>query len=243
MGRIVFVTGASRGIGRGIAEKFLHHGDKVAVGYAQNRELAEEVAASFDHVMAVQVDLMSRGSIREAIEKTRKRFGAEIQILVNNGAIAQEKPMLTISDDDWDRMLATNLRGPFMFAQEVLPAMQRAHWGRIVNIASIGGQWGGFNQVHYAAAKAGLLNMTKSIAKIFFAEGITCNAISPGLVATDMTARELETAAGKEKLKNIPSKRLGTVAEVASAAHYLSTDEAGYITGQTLNVNGGMYFG
>jgi NAD(P)-dependent dehydrogenase (short-subunit alcohol dehydrogenase family) len=242
MGRIVFVTGASRGIGRGIAEKFLQQGDRVAVGYARNRELAEEIANSFDQAIAVQADLFSRTSIRTAIEKTRRHFGGSISVLVNNGAIAQEKPFFEITDENWDRMLATNLRGPFAFTQEVLPEMLKAGWGRIINISSIGGQWGGMNQVHYATAKAGLLNLTRSIAKLFSGQGITCNAIAPGLVETEMIAQELQTEGGRQKLRSIPAGRLGTVEEVASAVYYLSTDEAAYITGQTLNLNGGMYF-
>jgi NAD(P)-dependent dehydrogenase (short-subunit alcohol dehydrogenase family) len=140
-------------------------------------------------------------------------------------------------------MMAINLRGPFVLIQEVLPKMMETGWGRILNISSIGGQWGGYNQVHYAAAKAGLINLTRSIAKIYSGYGITSNAIAPGLVATDMTANELSTIAGQEKLNNIPSRRLGTVEEIAAAAIFLASDEASYITGQTINVNGGMYFG
>ncbi len=243
MGRVVFVTGASRGIGRGIAERFLREGDRVAVGYSHNQELAEELASEFSEALAVQVDVCSRESVQTAIRTVIDHFGSPIQVLVNNGAIAQEKPFLSITDEDWDRMIATNLRGPFIFTQEVLPAMTEAGWGRIINIASIGGQWGGVNQVHYAAAKAGLLNLTQSTAKVFSSEGITCNAVSPGLVQTDMSANELQTEAGKEKVKNIPAGRLGTVDEVSSTVYFLSSDEAAYMTGQTLNLNGGMYFG
>lgn len=243
MNRIIFVTGASRGIGRGIAELFLDHGHRVAVGYRENQESAEYLAEKYPNALAVQVDAADRSSIKRAIDATRAHFGHGIEVLVNNGAIAQEKPFLTITDEDWDNMHAVNLRGPFAFTQEILPDMVEAGWGRIINITSIGGQWGGFNQVHYASAKAGLINFTKSMAKIFSANGITVNAVAPGLVATDMSANELQTEAGRDKVKNIPAKRLGTVAEVAEAVLFLSSEGASYITGQTLNVNGGMYFG
>ena len=120
--------------------------------------------------------------------------------------------------------------------------MIKNNWGRIINISSIGGQWGGFNQVHYAASKAALINFTQSIAKIYSEHEITSNAISPGLIATDMTEAELKTGAGKNKVKGIPCKRLGTVNDVGSAVVYLASDGASYVTGQTLNLNGGMYF-
>lgn len=242
-GKVVFITGANKGIGRGIAELFLDHGHRVTVGFRENQEGAAFLAEKYPNAVAVQVDVADRQSIKSAIEFTRKHFGSGIDVLVNNGAIAQEKPFLTITDEDWDHMHAVNLRGPFVFAQEVLPDMVEAGWGRIINITSIGGQWGGFNQVHYASAKAGLINFTRSMAKIFSAYGITVNAVAPGLVATDMSANELETTAGREKVKNIPAKRLGTVAEVAETVLYLSSEGASYITGQTINVNGGMYFG
>jgi len=240
---LVFVTGASRGIGRGIARQFLSEGFDVAVGYRDRKDLAEELQQEFPRAFPVQVDVSSRESIQAAVATCRRRFARGVGILVNNAAIAQEKPLGEITEEDWDRMFAVNLRGPFLFIQEVLPGMLRARWGRIVNIASIGGQWGGFNQVHYAAAKAGLINLTRSIAKIYSRYGITCNAVSPGLVRTDMSAAELTSEAGREKVKNIPSGRVGTVEEIASTVVFLCSAGASYITGQTINVNGGMYFG
>ena len=244
MPKVVFVTGASRGIGRGVAKRFLCEGYKVALGYKQNRVMAEELAKSYpDKALVVQIDQGCRESIRSAIAQTVTTFGGQIDILVNNGAVAQEKSFLTIDDQDWDDMLATNLRGPFALIQEVLPGMISGGWGRIVNMTSLGGQWGGMNQVHYAAAKAGLINLTRSMAKLYSMEGITCNAVSPGLVETDMVANELETPDGKEKVKHIPAGRLGSIEEIASSVFYLCSEEAGYITGQTINLNGGMYFG
>jgi len=243
MSRVVFVTGASRGIGKGIAERFLQQGYRVAIGYREKRDAAESLVEQYPNGLAVQVDIADRSLIKRAVEITSRHFGRSIEILVNNGAIAQEKPFLTITDADWDYMHSVNLRGPFAFTQEVLPEMIDARWGRIINISSIGGQWGGFNQVHYASAKAGLINFTKSMAKNFSKDGVTINALSPGLIATDMSANELQTESGMEKVKGIPVGRLGTVNEVAETVLFLASEGASYITGQTINVNGGMYFG
>lgn len=245
-GKVAFVTGASRGIGAAIARRLGADGYAVAVGYAKSAERASAVAAEIEAAggmaLPVVVDIAARDSIREALAQTLAALGP-VEILVNNAAIAQEKPFLTITDADWDAMLATNLRGPFAFSQEVLPGMIERKWGRIVNIVSIGGQWGGVNQIHYASAKAGLIGLTRSLAKTFGGQGVTVNAVSPGLVATDMTAAELDSDAGREKVRGIPAGRIGGANEIASAVAYLCEADSGYITGQTLNVNGGMYFG
>jgi acetoacetyl-CoA reductase/3-oxoacyl-[acyl-carrier protein] reductase len=244
--RVALVTGASRGIGAGIAQTLASHHIAVAVGYARNREKAQAVvdsiAAQGGIATAVEVHNESRQSIKDALELIAKTIGS-VDILINNGAIAQEKPFLTLSDDDWDQMLAINLKGAFMATQEVLPGMIDQQWGRIINISSIGGQWGGMNQIHYATAKAGLIGLTRSIAKVYSAYNITCNAIAPGLIGTEMSEAELNTPAGQDKVKNIPRKKLGTVEDIGEAAQYLASDQANYVTGQTLNLNGGMYFG
>lgn len=244
--KVALVSGGSRGIGQGIAKELAACGYQVALTYLQNRDLAEDVVQSISisggRAIAVHMAVEERQSVQKAINIVKSELGS-INILVNNAAIAQEKQFKSITDDDWNQVLAINLRGPFACTQEVLSDMLADGWGRIVNISSIGGQWGGFNQVHYAAAKAGLINFTQSMAKIYSHAGITCNAIAPGLITTDMAAGELNTEAGKEKVKNIPAGRVGTVEEVAAAVSFLCTDEAAYITGQTLNLNGGMYFG
>jgi NAD(P)-dependent dehydrogenase (short-subunit alcohol dehydrogenase family) len=240
--KLALVTGASRGIGNAIARALLAEGYRVACGYHAHRAGAETLTRDFSDAYAVAIDIRRRPSIRRAIAATEKHFEATIDIVVNNAAIADEKPLAEISDADWDRMLETNLRGPFAIAQETLPAMTRKAWGRIVNIVSIGGQWGGMRQVHYAAAKAGLINFTQSLAKLHSRDGITANAVSPGLVATDMTAAELRSKAGRAKAAQIPVGRIGTPEDIAAAVVFLCSDEAGYITGHTLNVNGGLYF-
>ena len=243
--RIALVTGGSRGIGKGIAIELAKNGVSVVVTYVKNKKEADFVCQNIKSMKGscatVQMDSKSRGSIKKAVEFARKKFG-KIDILINNAAISQEKPFEGITDDDFDKMMNVNLRGPFSLAQELIPDMVTNKWGRVINIVSIGGQWGGYNQVHYAASKAALINFTQSIAKIYSAQGITSNAISPGLVATDMTSFELNTTLGRKKVSEIPAKRLGTTKEIGAAAVYLVSDEAAYITGQTINLNGGMFF-
>lgn len=240
------VTGGSRGIGKAIAIALAKEGVNVALTYKTNKEKAlsvvKEIESEGNRAICIKLNLESRENIRKVIEEVHKNFG-KINILVNNAAIAQEKTFETITDEDWDNMMAVNLRGPFILCQEIMPEMMEQGWGRIINICSIGGQWGGINQVHYAAAKAGLINLTKSLARIYSKNGITSNAVSPGLVSTEMAAKELSTASGKEKVKNIPVGRIASPEEIADVVAFIASDKASYITGQTLNVNGGMYFG
>jgi len=235
---MALVTGAGSGIGKATALALLAAGYQVACGYNGNRAGAE--AIGHRNAMAVKIDIASRSSIRRALAETRKAFRRDVDILVNNAALVQEKPFDTLSDADWDRMLAVNLRGAFILAQESLPVMVKKKWGRIVNITSIGGQWGGMRQVHYAAAKAGLINLTHSLARLYSPLGITANAVSPGLVATGMIRKELKSKAGKQKAAQIPVGRIAEPEEIAAGVVYLVSDGAAYVTGQTLNINGGM---
>src|ERR1700729_301754 len=204
--RLALVTGAGSGIGKAAAIALLDAGYLVACGYNANRAGAEAIRHA--NAKAVKIDIASRASVKRAIVASKKHFGRDIDIVVNNAALAQEKPFETITDADWDQILAVNLRGAFIVAQETLPSMQARKWGRIINITSIGGQWGGMRQVHYAAAKAGLINLTHSLAKLYSGAGITANAIAPGLVATDMIRKELKSKAGKDKLRQIPVGRI-----------------------------------
>ncbi len=244
---VVLITGATGGVGKALSNCFAKKGYMVAIGYHSNRQQAESLANELNangyQTLAVNVDYRSRHTIQQSLLAIENYFGSKVSILINNGAIAQEKPFATITDNDWQTMLDINLQGPFRATQEVLPFMQQRHWGRIINITSIGGQWGGFNQVHYAASKAALINFTQSIAKIYSVDGIASMAVAIGLVSTDMSANELATEAGKEKVRNIPARRLATAEEIAIQVENLCQDDAFYLTGQTLNMNGGMYFG
>jgi len=246
MTKVALVTGGSRGIGKAIAIALAKEGVNVALTYNTNREKAcsivKEIESKGNKAICIQLDQKSRDNIRKMIEEVHKKFG-KINTLVNNAAIAQEKPFESITDDDWNNMFAVNLYGPFVLCQEIVPEMVEKRWGRIINICSIGGQWGGFNQVHYAAAKAGLINLTKSLARIYSKNGIATNAISPGLVGTKMSFKELNSEAGKKKVGNIPIGRIATPEEIAEVVVFLTSEKASYITGQTINANGGMYFG
>jgi acetoacetyl-CoA reductase/3-oxoacyl-[acyl-carrier protein] reductase len=245
-GRVALVTGGSRGIGRAIAIALAAAGADVAFTYRrsgpQASELALELRGRGVRALALLAQEGERADARKALEAVRAELGP-VQVLVNNAAIAQELPFLEIQDEDWDRMLGVNLRGPFVWCQEVLPEMLEAGFGRIVNLASLGGQTGGDRQPHYAAAKAGLISLTRSLARLYSDRGVTCNAVSPGLVRTDMTRAELASEPGRRKLASIPLGRVADPREVAEVVVFLASDAASYVTGQTLGVNGGLYFG
>jgi len=245
-GKVALVTGGSRGIGRSIARHLAAAGARVALTYHENASLAADVVSRITadgaSAVSVHLSLPSRDSVRKALREIGDVLGP-VDILVNNAGISQEKPFESITDDDWVRMIAVNLQGPFMCTQEVLPGMVRKNWGRIINISSVGGQWGGFNQVHYAAAKAGLINLTKSTARIYGRHGITANAIAIGLVLTDMSRREMESDEGRRKVETIPLGRAGEPEEVARVAVFLAGKGSAYVNGKTINVNGGMYVG
>jgi len=241
--KVALITGGSRGIGKAIALELALRGYKTIFTYNKNLQLAKEVKKTITskglQAEYFKLDQSKRRNVRDLINKIIKTFNS-IDILVNNAAISQEKPFEDISDKDWEYMMKVNLQGPFMLIQEVLPIMIKKNWGRIINIVSIGGQWGGFNQVHYAASKAALINLTHSIAKLYSKYNITSNAVSPGLVLTDMSKREISSKQGKEKIKNIPLNRIAKPEEVAKVVAFLASEDASYITGQTINVNGGM---
>jgi len=245
--KICLVTGGSRGIGKGIVNTLSQKGYKVAFTFNKENKLAKKIENEINecggNVKSFQMTIENRESVISAIEEVKTYFNDNISVLVNNAAIAQEKPFNTITDDDWANMLKVNLQGPFICSQEILPGMVNNKWGRIINITSIGGQWGGFNQVHYAASKAALINFTQSIAKIYSHEGVTSNAVAIGLAKTDMSGEELDSEEGKKKVENIPIGRVGTIEEIANTVSFLCSEEASYITGQTMNLNGGMLFG
>jgi NAD(P)-dependent dehydrogenase (short-subunit alcohol dehydrogenase family) len=245
--KICLVTGGSRGIGRGIVNLLSEKGYKVAFTFNNKKQLAQDLENKLNNndgnVKSFQMSIEKRESIVSTISEIKNYFNDSISVLVNNAAISQEKPFDDITDMDWEAMMKVNLQGPFICSQEVLPGMVKKQWGRIINITSIGGQWGGFNQVHYAASKAGLINFTQSLAKIYSHTGVTTNAVAIGLAKTDMSVDELDSEEGKKKVENIPVGRVGSIEEIANTVNFLCSEDASYITGQTINLNGGMYFG
>ncbi len=242
--KTALVTGGSRGIGKAIALTLASEGVTVILTYHRNRELAQLVVSEIKNMggsaLSIQLDQQEEIGKSMIFNEIYNKVGG-VDILINNAGIIQEKSFKTITSNDFDTMIAVNLRGPFFLCQKVLPYMIQQGWGRIINIASIGGQWGGVNQPHYASAKAGLINLTKSLAKMYSKNGVTVNAVSPGLVDTDMIVNEMATVRGKEKAKTIPIGRIATPQEVANVVMFLASEKASYISGQTINTNGGMY--
>ena len=240
--RTALITGASRGIGRACALALAERGARVAVA-ARNVELleslAEEIRSPSREAFVVPMDLADPESIKEAIAKTAKDFGP-IAILVNNAGITKDGLAMRMKKPDWDVVIATNLTGAFIAIQQVLPGMMREHWGRIINISSLVGEMGNAGQANYAASKAGLIGLTKSIAQEMGSRNITVNAVAPGYVETDMT-RGFSEEVKQKMLANIPLKRMGRPEDVAAAVRFLASEEAGYITGHVLSVNGGLY--
>lgn len=235
------VTGASRGIGRACAKALAKAGARVVVAartVEALEELAAELRAGGAEALAVSLDLADPGSIEQAA-KAAAEFG-RIDILVNNAGITRDGLAMRMKKADWDAVLAANLTGAFLMIQQVLPAMMRNRWGRIINISSVVGETGNAGQANYAASKAGLIGMTKSIAQEMASRNVTVNAVAPGYIETAMT--ETLPAEVKEKMIGaIPLRRVGTPEEVAAAVRFLASEEASYITGHTLDVNGGLH--
>ncbi|HEV2352165.1 MAG TPA: 3-oxoacyl-[acyl-carrier-protein] reductase [Terriglobia bacterium] len=241
-GRVALVTGASQGIGKACALALAEAGAQVALG-ARNTEklrtVANEIEATGKKALAVSLDVASHDSIKAAVAKAIETWG-KIDILVNNAGIAKDNLALRMKPDDWDTVLRTNLDGAFQCIQAVLHGMVRQRYGRIINISSIVAQAGNPGQANYIASKAGLIGLTKAIAAEVASRNITVNAVAPGFIATAMT-EGLSQAVQEKVLSMIPLGRQGTPAEVAYGVRFLASEEAGYITGHVLNINGGMY--
>jgi 3-oxoacyl-[acyl-carrier protein] reductase len=240
--RVAFVTGASRGIGRAIALTLCRSGFDIVVASPEiekNEEVAEEIRACSGEAMTMNLDVTSPESVKAAFSKVMQEK-TRIDVLVNNAGITRDGLAVRMKSQDWDLVMKINLSGAFLCSQQVLPGMMRNRWGRIVNISSVVGQAGSAGQANYAASKAGLIGMTKSLAQEMGSRNITVNAIAPGYIDTDMT-RALPEELKQKMLATVPLARMGKPEDIASAVKFLVSEEASYITGHVLAVNGGMY--
>jgi len=242
-GKVALVTGAARGIGKAIALKFAEEGADVAFTDIAINEAAEETVAeiaAYGHkVKAYASNAAKFDETQTVVEQIVQDFG-RIDILVNNAGITKDGLVMRMSEEQWDAVIAVNLKSAFNFIHAVVPQMARQKGGSIINMASIAGQMGNPGQVNYASSKAGLIAMAKSVAKEMGSRGIRANAIAPGYVITEMT-NALPEAVREEYIKNIPLKRGATVEEIANTALYLASDLSSYVTGQVIAVNGGLY--
>ncbi len=242
MSRVALVTGGSRGIGRAVAQLLAAQGHRVAVNYATNEVAADAavgaIVAAGGNAIAVQADVGDPDSVTAMFAMVDERLGS-VEILVNNAGITRDALVLRMGVDAWDEVIETNLRSVYLVSKAALRGMLRARWGRIVSISSVSGIAGNPGQANYAASKAGIIGFTKSVAREVGSRGITVNAVAPGFIETDMTdalGDEITTAARER----IALGRLGQPEEVAAAVGYLASDEAAYVTGQTLVVDGGL---
>ena len=241
--QICLVTGASRGIGRAIALQMAQNGAAVAFNYQSRSDLAEglvhEITDAGGKALAIQADVSSAEQVETMVQKVRSALGP-ISILVNNAGINRDRTFVKMSRAEWDEVIGVNLTGNFIMTKAVIADMFEAKNGRIINVSSIVGQRGNFGQANYAASKAGVIGMTKTLAVEFARKGITVNAIAPGFIETDMTAG-IPVKVIEQIQSTIPIARMGTADEVAHTACFLASQEASYITGQIIPLNGGLY--
>lgn len=240
--KVALVTGASGGIGKAVALALAAQGADIAINYSGNTEVAEAVKAEIERMGRKALTVKANIADSEEVEKMTKivleQFG-KIDILVNNAGITRDNLLMRMKEEDWDAVLETNLKGVFLCTKAVTKSMMKQRSGRIINIASITGQIGNAGQVNYSAAKAGVIGFTKTVARELATRNITSNAVAPGFIATKMTD-VLPTEVKENLLKQVPLARLGTPEEVAHAVVFLASPGADYITGQVINVNGGM---
>lgn len=241
--KIVLVTGAGRGIGASIAKRFASEGAEVIVNYSGNDEAAQktvdEITATGGQAQKYKCSVNDSESVKVMIDEIIKKFG-RIDILVNNAGITKDGLMLRMTDEDFDRVIDVNLKGTFNCTKYVSKYMLKQKSGKIINISSVVGLSGNAGQVNYSASKAGIIGITKSAAKEFSSRGITVNAVAPGYVDTDMT-KVLSDNIRNEILKNIPLQRMGNVEDISNCVAFLASEDASYITGQVISVDGGMH--
>lgn len=241
--RVAIVTGASRGIGRATAIALAEAGANVVINYAGSEAAAKETEvlcqAHGAKTLLIQADVAKSKDCQRIVDETIAAFG-KVDILVNNAGVTRDNLLMCMTDEEFDQVIATNLRGTYAMMKAVSRPMMKSRYGRIINMASVVGLMGNAGQVNYAASKAGVIGMTKSFAKEIAARGVTVNAVAPGFIATDMTAA-MTDAAREAVASSIPMKRMGRPEDVAAVVRFLASEGAGYVTGQTLAVDGGLY--
>ena len=244
-GRNAVVTGGSRGIGRAIALRLADSGADVAITYRERADEAEHVVRDIQskgrRAIAFQMDVTKRESVEDVARDARKLLGP-IAVLVNNAGINKPTDFDRVSDADWDEIMSANLKGPFICAQVFLPLLAEVKNGAMVHIGSVSGQYGGPRTAHYAASKAGLISLSQVVARFGAKDGTRSNVVAAGLIQSDMAAAGMAAASVQKAAENILLKRFGTPSEVADAVVFLASDASSYITAQTINVNGGLYF-
>ncbi|MDK0898838.1 3-oxoacyl-[acyl-carrier-protein] reductase [Clostridium perfringens] len=240
--KVAIVTGGTRGIGRAIALKLADHGANIVINYRNSDKEAEELKAILEgkgvKVLTVKCDISNFEDSKNLMDKCKEVFG-KIDILVNNAGITKDTLIMRMKEEDFDNVIDVNLKGTFNCAKHASAIMLKQRFGKIINMTSVVGIAGNAAQVNYAASKAGVIGLTKSLAKELGSRGITVNAVAPGFINTDMTA-SLSEKVKEEASKNIPLKRLGDPEDVANLVGFLASDAANYITGQVINVDGGM---
>ena len=240
--RVVLVTGGARGIGKAIAENFAKRGAHLVIAdisLGSAEETAREISATGVRTLALGLDVSKSDDVTAAFERIMKEFG-RIDVVINNAGITKDGLILRMKEEDWDAVININLKGVFLCAKEAVKLMVKQRYGRIVNIASVVAFMGNPGQANYSASKAGIVGLTKTIAKEYASRGVTVNAVAPGFIATAMTDA-LPDNVRQEMLKSIPVGTFGSVDDVANAVAFLSSPDSGYITGQVIHVNGGMY--
>ncbi len=244
--KVALVTGGSRGLGRAIALALARQGADVGVNYRDNADAAAEVVTEIRAMgraaIAIKGDTSAGRESCEAIVKAALDEFGKIDVLVNNAGITRDNLIMRMDADEWDSVIDTNLSGPFWMTRAIARPMLKARSGRIINMSSVAGRMGNVGQANYASAKAGLIGLTKSVARELASRGITCNALAPGLIDTELTA-DLNQAARDFVVNSTPLGYIGSVEDVAAAAVYFASDEARYVTGQVLGVDGGMMMG
>ena len=241
-GKNALVTGASRGIGRAIAVELAKNGANVAITYVNSKDKAEEVVNEIKgygvKAIAIKADVSQEEEVLNMVKIVKESIGS-IDILVNNAGINRDNLLMRMSTEDWDKVIDTNLKGTYLCSKALIRDMIKKKSGKIINIASVAGVAGNFGQTNYSASKAGVIGFTKSLAKEVASRGINVNAIAPGLIETDMTLA-LKEDIRDSLVKNIPMGRLGTVQDIANIVIFLASEKSNYITGQVINVDGGM---